>query len=44
MVGGPVFLAHPELVAMVGADATAADGRQAVQQAQRLLMLIPSRG
>ena len=44
MVGGPVFADHPELVAMVGADATAADGRQAVLQAQRLLALIPSRG
>ena len=44
MVGGPVFIAHPELVAMVGADTTASDGRQAVLQAQRLLTLIPSRG
>ncbi len=39
LVGGPPFLAHPQLAAMVGADATAADGRQAVQQAQRLLSL-----
>ncbi len=44
MVGGPVFIEHPELVAMVGADATAVDGRQAVVQAQHLLSLIPSRG
>ncbi len=44
MVGGPVFIEHPELVAMVGADATAVDGRQAVAQAQHLLNLIPSRG
>jgi len=43
MVGGPVFIEHPELVAMVGADATAVDGRQAVLQAQHLLALIPSR-
>ncbi len=40
MVGGPMFVAHPELVAMVGADATASDGRQAVQQAQSLLTLL----
>jgi len=39
MVGGPVFQAHPELVAAVGADATASDGRQAVLQAHRLLDL-----
>ena len=37
LVGGPVFLEHPEMVAMVGADATAADGRQAVLQAHALL-------
>ncbi len=37
MVGGPLFLQHPELVAQVGADATACDGRQAVLQAQSLL-------
>ena len=43
MVGGPVFALHPELVAMVGADATAVDGRQAVLQAQSLLALIPIR-
>lgn len=43
MVGGPVFIEHPDLVAMVGADATASDGRQAVLQAQNLLTLIPSR-
>lgn len=39
MVGGPVFHQHPELVAMVGADATASDGREAVLQAHRLLDL-----
>lgn len=37
MVGGPVFVAHPELVAQVGADATAADARQATRQADLLL-------
>jgi len=37
LVGGPIFVAHPELAAMVGADATAADGKQAVQQAQNLV-------
>lgn len=40
MVGGPMFVAHPELVAMVGADATATDGRQAVLQAHGLLTLL----
>ena len=39
MVGGPVFHERPELVAAVGADATASDGRQAVLQAHRLLAL-----
>ena len=37
MVGGPVFIARPELATMVGADATAVDGRHAVLQAQNLL-------
>lgn len=37
LVGGPPFIEHPHLAAMVGADATAADGRQAVLQAQALL-------
>jgi len=44
MVGGPVFIEHPELASMVGAHASAVDGRQAVVQAQHLLSLIPSRG
>ena len=44
MVGGPSFSAHPELAAMVGADTTAVDGRQAVAQANRLLSLKPNRG
>lgn len=42
MVGGPLFLAQPELVALVGADATAVDGRQAALQAQNLVDLLPS--
>lgn len=40
LVGGPAFVAHPELVALVGADATAIDGRQAALQAQGLLALL----
>ena len=43
MVGGPLFIEHPELVALVGADATAADGRQAVLQAHALLTLLAER-
>jgi methanogenic corrinoid protein MtbC1 len=39
MVGGPAFIDHPELVALVGADATAVDGRQAALQAEALLAL-----
>jgi len=41
LVGGPIFLAQPDLVASVGADATAADGRQATVQAQSLITLPP---
>lgn len=37
MVGGNVFTCRPELAALVGADAMAFDGRQAVHQAQHLL-------
>ncbi len=40
MVGGPIFIAHPELVRSVGADATAVDGRHAVLQASGLLAAI----
>jgi methanogenic corrinoid protein MtbC1 len=36
MVGGPVMVANPEAAGLVGADATAADGRYAVLQAERL--------
>lgn len=37
MVGGPVFEGHPERAALVGADGTAEDGRQAVLFADRLV-------
>lgn len=40
LVGGPVFVGHPELVSLVGADATALDGRQATQQAQSTMALL----
>ena len=43
LVGGPIFVAHPELVARVGADATAIDGGQAALQAENLLTLFPGR-
>jgi MerR family transcriptional regulator, light-induced transcriptional regulator len=44
LVGGPVFVGHPELVSLVGADATAQDGRQATQQAQNTLSLLSRAG
>ena len=37
LVGGPAFLENPELVGMVGADATAMDGRSAVGSAANLI-------
>ena len=37
MVGGPAFLEHPQLAAMVGADATASDAPGAVRQARTLV-------
>lgn len=40
LVGGPLFIERPELVALVGADATAADGRQATLQAETMLALL----
>jgi MerR family transcriptional regulator, light-induced transcriptional regulator len=43
MVGGPVFVEHPELAALVGADATATDGRHATYQAEGLLALLARR-
>ncbi len=36
IVGGQVFIEHPDYAASVGADATAADGRSAVTQAENL--------
>jgi methylmalonyl-CoA mutase cobalamin-binding subunit len=36
LVGGPILVDKPELAATIGADGTAADGRQAVQQAERI--------
>lgn len=36
MVGGQPFIGHPELVARVGADCTAADGRRATLEAAKL--------
>jgi methanogenic corrinoid protein MtbC1 len=43
LVGGALLLAHPEHVATVGADATAQDGPQAVEQAETLLGLLAKR-
>jgi methanogenic corrinoid protein MtbC1 len=40
MVGGPLFVENPELAAVVGADATAHDGRQAAQQAAGIVSLL----
>lgn len=37
MVGGPVFVAHPEFLAQVGADATARDAPNAIREAENLL-------
>jgi methanogenic corrinoid protein MtbC1 len=43
MVGGKPFIDSPDRVALVGADATASDGRQAALQAQKLVSLLASR-
>jgi methanogenic corrinoid protein MtbC1 len=40
LVGGPLFVQYPELVARVGADATAIDAGQAPVQAEGLLQLL----
>jgi methanogenic corrinoid protein MtbC1 len=40
LVGGPVFNDHPEYVSLVGADATALNGQQAVAQAQSLQAML----
>ena len=42
MVGGPIFLARPELVRAVGADATASDAQEAVECATALLKALRS--
>lgn len=39
LVGGQAFLDRPELASLVGADATATDGQQAVLKAETLLAL-----
>lgn len=36
LVGGPVFVARPELAMLMGADATAIDGPMAVSKAERI--------
>lgn len=41
MVGGCVFAERPDLVAKVGADALALDGRDAVAQAEKLVVALP---
>lgn len=41
MVGGQIFVDHPEVAPMVGADATAKDSRHAIEQAHCLLDLNP---
>lgn len=44
LVGGPVFKVHPEYVAVVGADATSQDGKQAPAAAEGLIAnRVPSR-
>lgn len=40
LVGGRIFTEQPELAALVGADATSNDGRQAVLKAETLLTLL----
>jgi len=40
LVGGQCFIDRPELAALVGADATASDGHQAVLTAETLLALL----
>ena len=40
LVGGPFFVEHPGIAPLVGADATAIDGRHAVTQAENLLAML----
>jgi MerR family transcriptional regulator, light-induced transcriptional regulator len=44
IVGGVVFVDHPDLVAQVGADGSAADGREAVRLAESMLTPRQQRG
>ena len=44
MVGGPIFIAHPEFAPQLGADATAGDGREAVLRANTLVSLLAPAG
>lgn len=43
MVCGQVFIEHPELVLLVGADLTATDARQGALKAEGLARLMASR-
>jgi MerR family transcriptional regulator, light-induced transcriptional regulator len=43
MVGGSIFVKQPELAVLIGADATASDGREAVLQANKMVDLIAAR-
>ncbi len=43
MVGGPVFIEHPEYCELIGADATAQDAEQTVSEAENLLAENPAR-
>ena len=38
LVGGQLFLERPELALLIGADATARDGRDAVRQAEAIAL------
>jgi methanogenic corrinoid protein MtbC1 len=43
LVGGPILLQRPELAAQVGADATAADGAEAVIRAEHICNALAGR-
>jgi methanogenic corrinoid protein MtbC1 len=43
LVGGPILLQRPELAVLVGADATAADGPEAVMRAERICAALATR-
>jgi methanogenic corrinoid protein MtbC1 len=38
LVGGSLFIERPELALLIGADATASDGQEAVRQAERIAL------